>query len=68
LFVDNPRGAKASAITFSLIESAKENGLNPFEYLKYLLEQLPNATITELDNYLPWSKVLPEHCRTPKRK
>ena len=36
LFRNTPRGAKASAVAYSIVESAKENGLNPFEYLKYL--------------------------------
>jgi transposase len=68
LFCVAPYGAKASAITFSLIESAKENGLKPFEYLKYLLEELPNATTQDLDKFMPWSEDIPEHCRTPEKK
>ena len=68
LFCVAPYGAKASAIAFSLIESAKENGLKPFEYLKYLLEELPNATSQDLDKYMPWSEHIPEHCRTPERR
>ena len=61
-----PYSAKASAVTFSLIESAKENGLKPFEYQKYLLKELPNTTIQELDKYMPCSEDIPEYCRTPK--
>ena len=68
LFCVAPYGAKASAVTFALIESAKENGLKPFEYLKFLLEELPNATTKDLDKYMPWSDDIPEHCRTPKRR
>lgn len=68
LFCVAPYGAKASAVTFSLIESAKENGLKPFEYLKYLLEELPNASAQDLDKFMPWSEHIPEHCRTPKRR
>ncbi|TYP77457.1 transposase IS66-like protein [Paenibacillus methanolicus] len=41
LFANTPRGPKASATIYSVIETAKENGLNPFQYLKYLFEQLP---------------------------
>jgi len=33
LFANTPRGAKASAVMFSIIETAKENGINPFEFL-----------------------------------
>lgn len=68
LFCDTQGGAKSSAVTFSLIESAKENGLKPFEYLKYVLEELPNATTKDLDRFMPWSDTIPEHCRTPKKK
>ena len=42
LFANTPRGAKASAIMFSLIETAKENGLNPFAYFTYILKYAPN--------------------------
>jgi len=68
MFCNTPKGAKSSAITFSLIESAKENGLNPYEYLKHLLEELPNASTKEMDKFLPWSKCIPEHVKTPKKK
>lgn len=67
LFCNTPGGAKASAVTFSLIESAKENNLKPFDYLEYLLTELPNATTSELDKFLPWSDDIPEHCHTPKK-
>lgn len=44
LFSNAPRGAKASATIYSLMETAKENGLNPFPYLQYLLERCPTST------------------------
>lgn len=66
LFCNTPKGATASAIVFSILETAKENGLKPFEYMKYLLEQLPNSNVkdqTVLDSLLPWSDELLESCR-----
>ena len=45
LFANTPRGAKSSAIMFSLIETAKENGLNPFTYLVYIFQNAPNWDI-----------------------
>jgi len=63
LFSNSVSGAKASAIAFSIIETAKENGLKPFEYLEFLLETLPNAKTNSLDNSLPWSDKLPPECR-----
>ncbi len=38
LFANTPRGAKASASIYSIIETAKENGLHPFKYLMHLFE------------------------------
>lgn len=71
LFANTPRGANASAIAFSLIETAKENNLNPFEYLKYIFEQLPNIDYKSnpdlLKNYLPWAD-LPAQCYAKSKK
>ncbi len=65
--IDNyPRGAKASAIIYSIVETAKENKLNPYYYLRYLFEELPNldpTDISSIDNLLPWSETLPIHCK-----
>lgn len=66
LFCNTPQGATASAIVFSIVETAKENGLKPFEYIKYLLEKLPNSDINDqavLDSLLPWSIDLPVFCK-----
>ena len=43
LFSDTPKGARASAAIYSLIETAKANGLEPYKYLKHLFTHLPNA-------------------------
>lgn len=40
LFSDSPKGARASAAAFSLIETAKANNLDPHDYIEYLLEML----------------------------
>ncbi|MED4568071.1 IS66 family transposase [Brevibacillus agri] len=66
LFANTPRGAKASAIIYSVIETAKESGLNPFKYLTHLFEQLPQLPDLKnpetLDSLLPWSPSLPLTC------
>jgi hypothetical protein len=67
LFSNTPNGAESSSILFSLVETAKENGLRPFHYLKFLLEELPNSTTSGLEELLPWSKNLPEYCRAPAK-
>ena len=70
LFSKSPKGATASAITYSIIETAKANNLNPFYYLTYLFEKLPNIdleNINELDRLLPWSDSIPENCKVPNK-
>ena len=54
LFANTPRGARASAIMFSIIETAKENGLNPFKYLVYILQNAPNWDINNDIDKLEW--------------
>lgn len=66
LFANTPRGARSSAIIYSIVETAKESGLNPFIYLSYLFEKLPNLDTKDqdaLDELLPWSATLPIICR-----
>ena len=58
LFCNTPRGARASAVIFSIIETAKENGLNPYAYLNHLFEKLPNLESRDnaaLDQLVPWN-------------
>ncbi|TRM13138.1 IS66 family transposase [Lentibacillus cibarius] len=70
LFSNTTKGAKSSAIIYSVVETAKENGLNPFNYLSYLFEELPNMDTTDkeqLAQYLPWSATLPQECHVPNK-
>lgn len=63
LFAQTFKGARASAVIYSVIETAKENNLKPFEYLTYLFEILPNInelTSESLKPLLPWSDQLPD--------
>jgi transposase len=56
LFADTPKGAEASAIYYSLIESAKANGLDPYAYLRQVLAQLPYAdSVEKYEALLPWN-------------
>lgn len=66
LFSKSAVGAKASAVYFTLIETAKLNGLNPYAYLKYVMEHLPNislTTIDAMDHLLPWNESVKENCK-----
>lgn len=65
LFADTTRGAKASAIVYSMIETAKANELNPYMYLVYLLSNLPSLKELNQESlapFLPWSPGLPSWC------
>lgn len=44
LFSDTPKGAVASAQLYSLVETAKANGKEPYAWLRHALEQLPHAS------------------------
>jgi transposase len=59
LFADTPAGATASARLYSLIETAKANGLEPYAYLAHVFAELPAAIAAEDDTaitqLLPWN-------------
>jgi len=52
---------------YSIIETAKENGLHPYRYMEFLLETLPNINIFAIDALLPWSYSLPRSCFVPAK-
>jgi transposase len=55
LFSNSQAGAHASANLYSLIETAKANNLNPYDYLKRIFKALPSAqSVDDIDNLLPW--------------
>ena len=65
--IDTVSGAKASAVIYSLVETAKANNLNVYEYIKYLLTEIPehmDDTNTEFcEKLLPWCDSLPAECK-----
>ncbi len=64
---DTPRGAEASAGMYSVVTTAKANGLNPRKYVQWLLEEMPNAADPDdpayLDSLMPWSESVPTGIR-----
>ena len=59
LFSKSQAGAKASANLYSLIETAKVNNLNVYEYLRLVFKELPNAqSVEHIEALLPWNTVL----------
>ncbi|MBQ0088172.1 MAG: IS66 family transposase [Prevotellaceae bacterium] len=67
LFADTPKGAKASAAIYSLVETAKANGLNVYAYLQHLLQYMPGSEWQrypeELDALMPWDPDVQEQCK-----
>lgn len=65
--IDTIRGAKSSAIIYSITETAKANGLKVYDYVEHLLTEIPkheeDTDLSFLDDLLPWSPNLPERCR-----
>ena len=80
VLISTTRGANASAIIYSITETAKLNGLNPYYYLDHLLTEMPKILPpkkkdeeqklpdrSQLEKLLPWSKELPDKCRAKRR-
>ncbi len=67
LFCDTPKGAQASVIAYSLLETAKANGLNPEKYLKLILSVLPDRFAEDpyasIEDLLPWNDKIKEMCK-----
>jgi transposase len=68
LFANTPKGARSSAVIYSLIETAKENRLDPYRYLCWVLGQAPKLSRSDPE----WaSRLLPENapqeCRVTKQ-
>ena len=70
LFSDTERGAEASEVIYSIVETAIANDLHPYEYLKYLIEILSQhkQTPEKLAEVMPWSSKLPDHVRVVYRQ
>ena len=64
LFSDTPAGAHASAKLYSIVETAKAAGREPYAYLRHIFEKLPLAiTLNDIEALLPWNVALPEATR-----
>ncbi len=67
LFSGSPKGASASAAIYSIIETAKANGLSPYKYLKFIFSELPGVQFHKhpefLEDYLPWNEDVQQICK-----
>ena len=59
LFAGSPQAAGWAAILYSLLGSAHKHGLNPFEYLKDVIQRIPSTPITQIEQFFPqnWKPV-----------
>lgn len=70
VLINTIKGAQASAICYSIAETAKANNLKPYMYFKHLLSELKERADKDgkvdpatLDDLMPWAESLPEECR-----
>ncbi len=71
LFSNTPKGASASALIYSIIETSKANGLIIEKYLVYLFDRIANSEIIDedfLNEIMPWSTSLPALLKIIKNK
>ena len=73
--INTVRGAQASAVIYSITETARANNLNVYYYIRYLLTELikrkdkdGNIDETMLEPIMPWSKELPVECYSKRRQ
>ena len=68
LFANTPGGAQASAVIYSLIETAKENALDPYRYLLWVLQNAPQLSETDAawaEQFTPANA--PQECKIPQK-
>lgn len=68
LFANTPKGALVSAVLFSIIQTAKENGLDPYKYLTYIFTNAPNMDIEnhpgDIDKLMPYAQDVIANCKS----
>ena len=69
--IDTVSGAEASAMLYSIVETAKANDINIYQYFRHLLTEIPkhmeDTDLSFVEKLLPWSEVLPDTCRKRNR-
>ncbi len=72
VLIDSSKGATASAMLFSLAETAKANGLNTYQYFELLLTEIPkhmeDKNLNFLNDLMPWSKPIQQKCPSQYKK
>ena len=72
VIIESENGAKASAILYSLVETAKANQINTYKYLELLLTEIPkhmdDKNLDFIDDLLPWSPLVQKQCPSIYKK
>ena len=72
ILMETDNGARTSAMLYSIVETAKANGLNTYQYLELLLTELPghaeDKNLHFLDTLLPWSDRIQKECPSKFKK
>ena len=72
VIMESDNGAKASAMLYSLVETAKANEVNTYQYLELLLTEIPkhmdDDNLNFLDELLPWSPRVQKECPSRYKK
>lgn len=70
--METDHGARASAMLYSIVETAKANGINTYQYLELLLTELPkhveDKNLSFLDDLMPWSSRVQKECPSQFKK
>ena len=68
--VESTKGAEASAIMYTITETARANNLQPYEYFRYILQEFEkpesDPTRKQIADLLPWSDSIPDECKCKK--
>ena len=66
VLIESSNGARASAVLYSIAETAKANGINTYKYLELLLTEIPqhmaDKNLNFIENLLPWSERVQKEC------
>ena len=72
LFCESINGSKSSAIIYSIVKTARANGLNVYKYLEFLITELSKRkredSLDHIDDLLPWAKIPQKECKAPNKK
>ncbi len=63
LFCDSEKGAHAAAVLYSILNTAKMNGLKVYDYLNWVFERIRRCDFDNIEELAPWSELIPENVR-----